>query len=87
MECSLLKSKGVKLRWITDITKENLHWCKKFMKIVEVRHIDGIKGAFGIHDSSYYLASANVVRRGKIFRRRYNCKWRQGNSPTATTDL
>jgi hypothetical protein len=63
----LLKSKGVRLRWITDITKDNLNWCKEFVKIVEVRHIDRIKGAFGVHDNKYYLASANVLSGGKIF--------------------
>lgn len=64
---NLLKNKGVHLRWITNITSENLKWCKEFMKIVEVRHIDGIKGAFGVHDNQYYLASANVLKKGKIF--------------------
>lgn len=64
---NLLRSKGVKIRWITDITKENLDWCKEFVKIVEVRHIDGITSAFGIHNNSYYLASTNVLRRGEIF--------------------
>jgi hypothetical protein len=62
-----LKSRGVKLRWITDITEENLDWCKEFMKIVEIRHLDKIEGAFGIHDRKYYLASANVTREGKTF--------------------
>jgi hypothetical protein len=64
---NLLKGKGVHLRWITNITSQNVQWCKEFMKIVEVRHIDGIKGAFGIHDNQYYMASANVLRKGKIF--------------------
>jgi two-component system, OmpR family, sensor histidine kinase VicK len=63
----VLKSRGVKLRWITDITEENLDWCKEFMKIVEIRHLDKIEGAFGIHDGKYYLASANVTREGKTF--------------------
>jgi two-component system, OmpR family, sensor histidine kinase VicK len=62
-----LKNKGVHLRWITNITPDNLKWCKEFMKLVEVRHIDGIKGAFGIHDNMYYMASANVLRQGRIF--------------------
>jgi hypothetical protein len=62
-----LKNKGVRLRWITNITQDNLKWCKEFMKLVEVRHIDGIKGAFGIHDNMYYMASANVLRQGRIF--------------------
>jgi hypothetical protein len=63
----VLKNRGVKLRWITDITKENLDWCKDFMKIVELRHLDRIEGAFGIHDGIYYMASANVTREGKTF--------------------
>jgi hypothetical protein len=29
----ILKRRRVKLRWITDITKENLDWCKEFTKI------------------------------------------------------
>jgi hypothetical protein len=62
-----LKYRGVMLRWITDITEENLGWCKDFMKIVEVRHLDKIEGAFGILDGKYYLASANVTREGKTF--------------------
>ncbi len=62
-----LKNKGVRLRWITNITPDNLKWCKEFMKLVGVRHIDGIKGAFGIHDNMYYMASANVLRQGIIF--------------------
>ena len=63
----VLKNKGVRLRWITNITKDNLKWCKEFMKLIEVRHIDGIKGAFGIHDNMYYMASASVLRQGKLF--------------------
>jgi hypothetical protein len=62
-----LRNRGVVLRWITDITEENLGWCKEFMKIVEVRHLDKVEGAFGILDGKYYLASANVTREGKTF--------------------
>ena len=64
---NVLKKRGVKLRWITDITKENLNWCKEFMRIVDIRHLDRIKGAFGIHDGIYYMASANVTKEGKTF--------------------
>ena len=63
----ILNNRGIKLKWITDITKENLEWCKEFMKIVEVRHLDRIEGAFGIHDGKYYMASANVTREGRTF--------------------
>ncbi len=61
-----LKNKGVCLRWITNLTPGYLKWCKEFMKLVEVRHIDGIKEAFGIHDDMYYMASAYVLRQGRI---------------------
>jgi|tagenome__1003787_1003787.scaffolds.fasta_scaffold9032822_1 hypothetical protein len=37
------------------------------MRISEMRHLDNIKGAFGIHDGKYYLASANVTKQGRIF--------------------
>ncbi len=45
-----LKNRGVRIRFITEITKENLHYSKELMKIVELRHLDGIKGNFGISD-------------------------------------
>ena len=61
-----LKDRGVKLRWITDINKENLSDCKKLMRIAEVRHLDEIIGAFGIHDGIEYRASANVKELGQL---------------------
>ena len=39
------KSKGVQLRYLTEITNDNLSSCKEIMKIVdELRHLDSIKG-------------------------------------------
>jgi len=41
------KSRGVKLRYLTEITDANISYCKELMSIVdEVRHLDGIKGNF-----------------------------------------
>lgn len=38
------KSRGVRLRYLTEITKGNLSYCKELMKIVdELRHLEGIK--------------------------------------------
>jgi two-component system, OmpR family, sensor histidine kinase VicK len=45
-----LRNKGVKLRFITEITKDNLHYCKEMAKVVELRHLDEIKGNLGILD-------------------------------------
>jgi hypothetical protein len=56
------KNRGVKLRYITEITEENISYCKELMKyVVELRHLDGIKGNFGIGDRSDFRASASII--------------------------
>jgi hypothetical protein len=41
------KNRGVRLRCITEINKENISYCKELLEIVnELRHLDGIKGNF-----------------------------------------
>ena len=48
------KSKGVQLRYLTEITNDNLSSCKEIMKIVdELRHLDSIKGNFMLSESEY----------------------------------
>ncbi|HEX9317488.1 MAG TPA: hypothetical protein VF884_00975 [Nitrososphaeraceae archaeon] len=49
-----MEKRGIRLRLITDITRENINHCKEIMKITEVRHLDGIKGNFGILDGREY---------------------------------
>ncbi|HKG71919.1 MAG TPA: hypothetical protein VKA87_08470, partial [Nitrososphaeraceae archaeon] len=58
--CVALNQKGVKLRFITEITKENISYCKEMMKIAEVRHLDKVKGNFGISDKKDYRCVANM---------------------------
>jgi len=48
-----LKRRGVRVRWLTEITKENLGYCKALMQYAELRHLDGIKGNFGVSDREY----------------------------------
>jgi hypothetical protein len=55
---SALKDRGIRLRFITEITKDNISYCKELMKTAELRHLDGIKGNFGIVDETDYYASA-----------------------------
>ena len=52
------KPKGIKLRFIAEITKDNIPYCQQLMKICELRHLDEVKGNFGIVDGLYYSASA-----------------------------
>ena len=47
------KDRDVKLRYITEITTENISYCKELMKIVEVRHLDGIKANFMMSEKEY----------------------------------
>jgi two-component system, OmpR family, sensor histidine kinase VicK len=47
------KSRNVNLRYITEVTAENISYCKELMKIVEVRHLDGIKGNFMVSEKEY----------------------------------
>jgi two-component system, OmpR family, sensor histidine kinase VicK len=54
-----LAKRGVKIRFITEITRENLSLCKKIMKIAEMRHLDAIKGNFVIADREGYAGVAN----------------------------
>jgi len=48
------KRRSVKLRYLTEITKDNLSYCKELMTIVDdVRHLEGIKGNFMLSESEY----------------------------------
>jgi hypothetical protein len=58
----LLQSKEVKGRAITQITKENIPYCKELMKFAEVRHLDNVKGSFSIADKTEYHGTAIVQR-------------------------
>jgi two-component system sensor histidine kinase VicK len=57
-----LKKRGIKLRYITDITKDNVKYCKELMSdfTYEIRHLDGIKANFSVSETEY-LASATLV--------------------------
>ena len=48
------KNRGIGLRFIIEITKENLHYCKDLMKIIdELRHMDEIEANFGLNETEY----------------------------------
>jgi two-component system, OmpR family, sensor histidine kinase VicK len=54
-----LKRRNVKSRFITDITKDNIKYCKELMQITELRHLDRIKGNFALSEKGY-AASATL---------------------------
>ncbi len=54
-------ARGVKLRFITEITKDNLSRCRQLMELVELRHLEGVQGNFGVSESEY-MATATLDR-------------------------
>jgi two-component system, OmpR family, sensor histidine kinase VicK len=49
-----IRRRGAKIRAFTEITKENIPYCKELMKIVdELRHLDGVKGGMAVSESEY----------------------------------
>src|SRR5215203_3852422 len=51
-----MKSRGIKIRSVTDITKDNLKHCKDLMQYAEVRHISSLIGNFGLSETEYIVA-------------------------------
>jgi hypothetical protein len=47
------KKRGVKIRYITEITKDNFTYCVEIMNFAELRHLDGVKGNFAVSDTEY----------------------------------
>ena len=49
-----IRRRGAKIRAFTEITEENIHYCKELMKLVdELRHLDGVKGGMAVSESEY----------------------------------
>lgn len=55
-----LSRRGIRLRFITEITKENLEYCEKLLKVCELRHLEKVKGNFGIIDGRSYGAGSSA---------------------------
>src|ERR687897_151462 len=54
-----LNARSVQSRFLTDITKDNIEYCKELMQISELRHLDGVKGNFAVSEKGY-IASATL---------------------------
>ena len=58
-----LLKRGIRLRFITEITKENMKYCEKLLKVCELRHLEKVKGNFGIIDGKSYGAGSSAAER------------------------
>jgi two-component system sensor histidine kinase VicK len=50
-----LKKRGVKIRGVTEVTPNNISYCKQMMEVCDLRHLDGIRTNFGIADGKQIL--------------------------------
>jgi hypothetical protein len=49
-----IRKRGGKIRALTEITVDNIRYCKQIMKIVdEFRHLDGLKGGIAVSETEY----------------------------------
>lgn len=49
-----IRKRGGKIRCFTEITKDNLRYCKELLKLVdEFRHLDGVRGGMAVSESEY----------------------------------
>ena len=47
------KNSHVKIRFITDITKNNIDYCKQLINYVELRHLEEVKGNMVVLEKEY----------------------------------
>jgi hypothetical protein len=52
-------SRGVRIMYVTEITRDNLPHCKEIVQFAELRHMDGVRGNFAVSDTEYV---AGVMR-------------------------
>jgi two-component system, OmpR family, sensor histidine kinase VicK len=50
-------TRSITIRFITEITKDNLSYCKELMKYAEVRHLDNVRGNMAVSDTEYVATS------------------------------
>lgn len=57
-----LKKRNIKIRYITDINKDNLSYCKELLNFyTEIRHLEGMKANFSINETEY-MASSTLIQ-------------------------
>jgi two-component system sensor histidine kinase VicK len=59
-----IKRRGGKIRAFTEITRDNVKYCKELLELVdELRHLDGVKGGIALNGSEYMATT--VSRKSK----------------------
>ena len=60
------RKRGVKIRFVTEITADNITHCKELIKssVSELHHLDGVKGNFYVSENEY-VSPAAIHEEGK----------------------
>jgi two-component system, OmpR family, sensor histidine kinase VicK len=66
-----MKSRGIKIRWVTDITKDNLTHCKDLTRYADLRHVSSLNGNFAVSETEY-IAAATISEGQPIPKLIYN---------------
>jgi signal transduction histidine kinase len=54
-----LRDRGIRIRHIVEITRDNIADCRKIREFSELRHVDGLKGYFLISDSNFLASNSS----------------------------
>jgi two-component system sensor histidine kinase VicK len=57
-----VKNRSLKLRYVTEITKDNIDYVKEMLTFSEIRHLDRMKGNFEVADEKEYVAVATLYK-------------------------
>ncbi|HEU5120190.1 MAG TPA: hypothetical protein VFT71_04305, partial [Candidatus Nitrosocosmicus sp.] len=60
-----LRTNGVKIKFLTDMTKENIRQCKQFVKDfgAEMKHLEGLRGSFAVTEQIYISTNTFEAKR------------------------
>jgi hypothetical protein len=50
-----LRKRGVRIRQITEITKDNVIYCKQVMEILELRHLEHVRVGMEVNDDEFIV--------------------------------
>src|SRR5919112_6138976 len=54
------RERGIKFRYVTEITRDNIDYVRQMLSFSEIRHLDGMRGNFEVADEREYVAVATL---------------------------
>ncbi len=57
-----VSQRDLKLRYVTEITRDNIDYVRQMLTFSEIRHLDGMRGNFEVADQREYVAVATLQK-------------------------